>query len=147
MLKSIKSETNYFNAKGQSSIELLLVLTSFTAAFLLFIPLINNSLELGVFSMNVLKARNFLGNLENALQKNILFNAEAVIEEKPGLDWFFEAKNSKAFIEVKSRKLGKSKLLSIDLPADIDFNKTRFSEKISLRIPAGTMGKQLIVND
>lgn len=138
-----KSASRKMRSGGQLSIEFLLVLASFAAAFLLLVPLMNASFELGIYSLDVIKAKAFLSNLENALQKNALFDSETVISAKPSLEWLFEAKNSKAFIEVRSAKLGKSKTLSIILPFDLSYGKSVFSKKISFTVK----DKKLIVNN
>ncbi|MBI5884713.1 hypothetical protein HZB89_01300 [archaeon] len=119
---------------GQLSLEFLLVLAGFATAFLLLVPLMNASFELGIYSLDVMQARNFLSSLENALQKNALFDSEAVVSAKPSLEWVFEAKNSTAFIEVKSGRLGKSKTLSITLPFGLIYGKAVFSKKISFKV-------------
>ncbi len=119
--------------RAQLSLEFLLVMAGFVLALALFVPVAIKTSKSALYSMDALRARNFLSEFSsNAI--TISFHADGSVKEfvpKPAREWRFSAGNSIATLTLQSKAVNRSSSFTVSIPAEVEeFNCTLSKGKI-----------------
>gem|GEM_PF-1665534 len=137
--------------RAQLSLEFLLVMAGFVMALALFTPVAVRASKNAIYSMETLKAREFLSGFRSAAMA-ISFLSDGSAKElalNPTGEWQFSAGNSKATLSLNSKTLNRSDSFTVSIPAEVkEFNCT-LSRGNTLRVEkiAGTIHLSLVSAD
>jgi hypothetical protein len=111
--------------KGQASLELILLTSVFFSVLLLFMPLISKAFFLGLYSLDVLRAKTFSESFTASVLELNSMSQESVIEvaAEPLLEWNVKLKGKKLQVNVILKNYGKQKTFT-----ESQFNVVPFNE-------------------
>lgn len=130
MKKQRKSSTRLKKSeKGQLSLEFLLLMAGFLSILLLFMPLMNQAYNLGIFGIESVNAKNFAESFSQKTGELNFFadNSVMELEANPFAEWIVSVDKNTVSVKIENTELNVEKIFSEDLAVSID----SFSEKIS----------------
>ena len=130
------------------SLEFLLVMAGFVLALALFIPVAVRASKNAIYSMEALKAREFLSGFRSSAMA-ISFLSDGSAKElalNPVREWQFSAGNSKATLSLKSKALNRSDSFTVSIPSEVKEFSCTLSRGKALRLEkvAGTTQLSLV---
>jgi len=135
------------SSEAQVSLELILVMSVFFSVMLLFVPLVSKTFFLGIYSMDVSRAKSFSDSIEvSAAELNSMSNGSKIIlSAQPLTEWRIECRNGKTFLKVIMEKYGGEKELISETFALADFSRISFKEKTLFSLTKTEKGVLLAV--
>lgn len=118
-------------AKAQVSLELILVMSVFFSVLLLFIPLISKTLFLGIYALDVSRAKSFSDSLEVSVRElnSMSEDSKITLNANPLLEWKIRAEEKEINLKVLLKKYEKEKELTSNAFNLIPFSETLIKEK------------------
>ncbi len=115
---------------AQISLELILITAAFFSFLLLFLPLIQKTLFLGLFALDVSNAKAFCNSVEvSARELNSMSSGSKItLTAKPLNEWIIKSDKNKFFLAVYSENYNKEKIFSFD-SFNLFFDEFSFSEE------------------
>ncbi len=121
-------------SRGQLSIEYLLLLAAFFSAILVFMPTIASLHANAVFASDMRNAQNFIDQLQNASEKMLVLGSGSQMEVDAQIltSWELGINGAKAILKVESKNIAKSKTLTAELAAPLNFAQKTFNSDFKL---------------
>ena len=120
---------------AQISLEYMIVLAALFSVILVFIPMISETYEAGLFAVDVLNAKTFSNNFSNSLSELNFFSdgAKKRFEINPLNTWEIECKNRVLKITITNSENSNEKVITHTIPDNITCTLT-ISEKTKITI-------------
>ena len=124
------------SAKGQLSIEYLIIIAAFLSALLAVSPFINTTLYLAEFAQDVQNAKLFCNEISAAIEKISLLSdgSEFGISSRIIEEWNISVLDGKVKITVESKKLEKTKSVEAAVSKQLQFVEKFPSGDVKLHI-------------
>ncbi len=118
-------------AKAQVSLELILLMSVFFSILLLFTPLIQKTFFLGIYVLDVSRAKNFSDSFSVAVQElNAMSNGSKIsVTAEPLTEWKIKTEKEKLTVKVFLEKYSKEKTFSSEQFNIIPFEEFSLKEK------------------
>ncbi len=120
---------------AQVSLEYMIVLSALFSVILVFMPMISETYDAGLFEIDVLNAKNFSNNFSNSLSELNFFSdgARKTFEINPLNTWEIECKNQVLKITITNSENSNEKIITSTIPDNITCTLT-ISEKTKITI-------------
>lgn len=121
--------------RAQISLEYMIILSALFSVILVFMPMISETYDAGLFAVDVLNAKNFSNNFANSLSELNFFSdgARKTFEINPLNIWEIECKDRVLKITITNPELSNEKVISHTIPDNITCALT-ISEKTKITI-------------
>lgn len=121
--------------RAQISLEYIIILSALFSVILVFMPMISETYEAGLFAIDVLNAKTFSNNFSNSLSELNFFSdgARKTFEINPLNTWEIECKNRVLKITITNPEISNEKVIHNTIPDNI-ICKLTISEKTKITI-------------
>lgn len=121
--------------RAQVSLEYMIVLSALFSVILIFMPMLSETYDAGLFAIDVLNAKQFSNDFSNSLSELNFFSdgAKKTFEINPLNTWALKCKNKILTIKITNSKTSHEKVITCKIPDNITFNSL-ISEKTKITI-------------
>ncbi len=116
--------------KAQISLELILVMSVFFSVLLLFTPLISKTFFLGIYALDVIKAKNFSDSFSITVNElNSMSNeSKIILTAEPLMEWKIKLEQEKLFLVIIGKQEKQKEFVSEQFNT-LPLNEIKIKEK------------------